>query len=123
MDLTGDAVFIGLLILGMFLMIFSNKRRNVLVSLATFIVWFALGLWLFFSASAPIGFGETWKDVLGWGFLVMSFLPWLFAMDQEIIHEARGRKWVVYGPAPREELPSGYQRYRELLTGRTRRRR
>ena len=78
MTLTGDGLFIGLLILGMFFMIFSNRRRNVLVSLATFIIWFALGLWLFFSTSAPIGFGETWKDVLGWGFLVLAFLPFLF---------------------------------------------
>ncbi len=122
MSITGDATFIGLLLLGMFFLLFSNKRRNVLVSLTTFTIWFALGMWLFFSDSAPIGFGETWKDILGWGFLVLSFLPWLFAMDVEIRHEAQGKSWTHYGQPPKEKGPSNYERYRDLLYNRTRRR-
>lgn len=120
MTLTGDGLFIGLLILGMFMMLFSNRRRNILVSLATFIVWFSLGMWLFFSDTAPIGFGEVWQDVLGWGFLVLSFLPWLFAMDQEIIHEAQGKKWTRYGTPPEEKGPTAYEAYRDTLYNRTR---
>jgi len=121
MTVTGDALFIGLLILGMFLMLFSNKRRNMLVSLTTFIVWFGLGMWLFFGDSAPIGFGDTWKEILGWGFLVLSFLPFIFAMDQEIMHEAQGKRWTKYGQEPKQKGPSNYERYRDALYNRTRR--
>lgn len=123
MSLTGDALFIGLLLLGMFMMLFSQKRRSVLVSLGTFIIWFSLGLWLFFSTAAPIGFDDTWKEILGWGFLVLSFLPFVFAIDQEILHEAQGKKWTQYGQPPVRKGPSGYEQYRDLLYSRTRRRR
>lgn len=121
MTLTGDAVFIGLLILGMFMFLFAGKRRNVLVSLGTFIIWFSLGLWLFFSASAPIGFGETWKDVLGWGFLVLSVMPLVFHMDVEVQHEAAGKRYTKYGAEPREKGPTAYEAYRDRLYHRTRR--
>lgn len=121
MAITGDALFIGLLILAMFMMLFSNKRKHVLVSLVTFIIWFAMGMWLFFSATAPIGFGEEWKDILGWGFLVLSLLPFVFAIDQEIVHEAQGKKWTKYGQPPKEKGPSAYENYRDTLYNRTRR--
>lgn len=119
--MTEDGLFIGLLVLGMFMFMFAQKRRNVLVSLGTFIIWFALGVWLFFSASAPIGFGETWKDVLGWGFLVLSLMPLVFHMDVEIQHEKAGKRYTKYGAEPQEKGPNGYEVYRDKLYGRTRR--
>lgn len=122
-SITGDALFIGLLIMGMFFMMFANRRQNILVSLVTFMIWFSLGLWLFFSTSAPIGFeeNEVWKDVLGWGFLVLAFLPFLFAMDQQIEHEAHGKKWFKYGTPPEIKGPTNYEKYRDVLWSRTRR--
>lgn len=119
--MTDDALFIGLLILGMFFMIFSGKRRSLVVALVTFMIWFSIGMWLFFSTAAPIGFGEPWKDILGWAFLVLSLLPWLFQMDTEIRHEAQGRSWSVYGSEPKEKGPSGYDQYKVQLRSRTRR--
>ncbi len=120
MELTGDGLYIGLLILGMFLMMLSRKVRNILLALGTFTIWFSLGLWLFFSTSAPIGFGDTWKEVLGWGFLILAWLPFLWQMDVEIRHEAQGKKWTKYGDPPTEKGPSAYEEYREKLYGRTR---
>lgn len=120
MTITGDGLFLGLLFLGVVLMVFSAKRPNILLALATFMVWFSLGFWLFFSTSAPIGFGEVWQDILGWCFLVISFLPWVFQMDVEIKHEAEGHSWSTWGKEPKVSEPSEYAAYREKLYARTR---
>jgi len=123
MSITGDALFIGLILLGCFFMMFSMKRRNILLALVTFVFWFSMGMWLFFSPSAPIGFGEAWQDMLGWGFLVLSFLPWLFQMDVEIKHERKGYSYSTWGQEPVEKGPSEYEEYREKLFNRVRRER
>ncbi len=123
MSITGDAMFIGLLFMGFFFMLLSSKRRNILVAMVTFLVWFSLGLWLFFSPTAPIGFGEVWQDMLGWSFLVLSFLPWLFQMDVEIKHEKDGYSYSSWGGEPRESGPTEYEAYRDKLYNRTRKNR
>jgi hypothetical protein len=123
MNLTGDGLFIGLIILACFFMLVSFRKPNILVALVTFIMWFSLGLWLFLSTQAPVGFGEAWKDILGWGFLVASFLPWVFQMNVEIRNEKNGHSWTSYGEEPREVGPTGYEAYRDLLYNRTRKNR
>jgi len=122
MGLTGDGLFIGLLMMGSIFMMFSMKRRNILLAFVTFTVWFAMGMWLFFSNQPPIGFGETWKDILGWGFLIIAFLPWIFQIDVEIRHEMKGHSWTTWGEEPKRTT-SEYEHYRDQLFMRTRKRR
>lgn len=120
--MTTDALFIGLLILACFFLMISRKlNRNVLVGLVTFMLWFGLGGWLFLSTDAPLAFdGSFWKDVLGWAFLCISFLPLVFAMDDQISMESNGKRWTVFGQPPPDVTPSGYERYKKDLQNRTR---
>ena len=120
MSVTGDALFIGLILLGAFFTMFSMRRPNILLALIVFTIWFSMGMWLFFSDSAPIGVGETWKDIFAWCFVMLSFLPWVFQMDVEIKHEKQGKQWTRYGQPPEEKGPTEYEKYREKLFMHTR---
>jgi Na+/melibiose symporter-like transporter len=122
MTITGDYFLLSMVFLAIFFTWWSDKRKNILVAMVSFMMWFSLGMWLFFSSSPPIALGETWADILGWAFLVLSLLPWLLQMDIEIKHEAQGKRWTKYGQPPKETGPTEYERYRDILFNRTRRR-
>jgi hypothetical protein len=111
-----------MLLLAMFFTWFSRRVQNILIGLVTFMLWFSLGMWLFFSSSPPLAVGEAWVDVLAWAFVILAFLPLLFQMDVEIKHEEKGKSWTRYGQPPERKGPSAYEEYREKLFARTRRR-
>lgn len=112
MVITGDGLLIGLLLLGGTLMLFSMKRRNILLGLVTFLIWFSLGFWLFFSGVAPIGLGETWQSLLSWSFILLAFLPLLVQMDVEVKNEKNGRTWITWGETPKEKIDK-YEAHRQ----------
>lgn len=108
--------------LGLGLMVVNFRRRHILLAMASSMMWLVLSMWLFFSANAPIGFDETWKEMLAWVFFILVFVPLLLQMDTEITHEREGKKYTRYGAPPKEEGPSAYEEYRDKLFQRTRRR-
>lgn len=125
MTISGDYLFIGLIVAGLFLLQYSGRRKNILVAMVTSVFWFALGMWLFFGTAPPLDLSDSWAQVLAYGFFVLMILPWLFQMDTEIMNEARGKswfqRWTSYGePGSRNKL-SGHEEYKKRLYRRTRR--
>jgi len=116
-------LFLGIIMLAAFLTWFCHRRPDVLITLAASAVWLALFLWLFFSSSPPVGFGETWMTVLMWVFVLLIFLPMLLAMNVAITNEAKGQKWTKYGKPPSKKGPAAYEAYRDKLFLKTRGRR
>lgn len=100
---------------------FSFKRPNLLISLITGLLWFALAMWLFFGTTPLFDLAELYVQILSWVFVVMTFVPFLALMDTEIRHEKEGHSWSSWGQEPKRKTPSGYEAYREKLYGRTRR--
>jgi len=86
MTLSGDYLFIGLILLGVFLTWFCTIRRNILLAFSSSLVWFGCAAWLFFGTSV-LGLDETWKQIIVWAFVMMIFVPWLLFADIEVKHQ------------------------------------
>jgi predicted membrane channel-forming protein YqfA (hemolysin III family) len=115
-------ISVALMALAVFLTWWSSRRKNILLALAAGILWFSLGMAFFFSAVPVIGLSESWKSIIAYVFLVLTFIPFLFQMDTEIRHEAEGHSWSTYGEEPKTTKKSEYEDYREKLFNRTGRR-
>lgn len=98
----------------------ASRRRNILLSMVAGLTWFGLAMWLFFSATPVFDIAEDYAKILMWVFFILTFVPFLFYMDQEIRHEKRGKSWTTFGEPPAEN-ESGYEKYRRELRGRMRR--
>jgi len=119
--MSASFLFIGLIGLTGMLTYFAWRRRHVLICLAASVSWLALGMWLFFGDVTNLELTETWTQLIGWVFIMMTFACLLFLMDVEIQYEARGRKWTEYGEKPRERPPRSYEEYARRLRERLRR--
>jgi len=126
MTITGDYFLMVMVGLAGFLTWFASKRRDILVCMISGLVWFALAMWLFFSPTPPLDLANDYVKILAWVFIVLTFIPAILYMNQEIRHERGGRSWTTYGNPPPEETESNYERHRRELRarlGRQRRRR
>lgn len=123
MSLTGDGLLLVLAVFAMFFTILQMRRRHILIGLVAFIMWFSMGMWLFYGDSPMLSLGEVWVDILAWGFTIMAFVPLVFQLDIEIIHEHKGKRWTKYGEEPTIKGPSSYEAYRDKLFQKTRGRR
>jgi len=119
--MSASFLFIGLIGLAGMLTYFAWRRRHVLICMAASVSWLALGTWLFFGDVTNLQLEETWTQLIGWVFIMMTFACLLFLMDVEIQYEARGRKWTEYGEKPRERPPRSYEEYARRLRERLRR--
>lgn len=119
--MSASFLFIGLIALAGMLTFFSWKRKSILISLSGSLAWLSLGFWLFFGDVTNLSLSSTWTPLLGWVFIMMTFACLLFLMDTEIVHEAHGKKWVVYGSEPKEEGLTSLEAYRKELRRRLRR--
>lgn len=121
MVIGGDWMFGSLMLLACFLTWFSSQRKNIMLALAGFGVWFSLLFWLFFSTVPPLGFVENWHSVLVWVFLLLAFLPLVLQLDTEITKEFKGRRWKEFGTPPRDQ-ESSTEAYMQEFRKRVRRR-
>lgn len=99
---------------------FSFKRREILITFVTSMLWFALAMWLFFGDAPLFDIEETYIQILVWVFVMMTFVPWLAQMNTEIENEAKGQRWKSYGQPPKGETTSKAEEYRKTLRRRRR---
>ena len=97
---------------------FSSRRKNILLSIVAFLLWFGMGMWMFFSPSAPFDLAENYAQMLAWAFMVMSFIPFVLYMNVPITKTRKGATWTEYGQPPPEERQSEYERYSADLRAR-----
>ncbi len=114
MSLTGDYLFITLVLMALGLNLIQMKRPNILIAFSISMLWFALAMWLFFGSSPILTLGEDWTGILIWVFVMLAFVPWLLQMDTEIISEAKGKRWKSWG-APPIERSNRQEEHRKLL--------
>jgi len=132
MTITGDYLFLGLLILGSFLTYFSSRRPSMPLAICAALVWLALGVWLFLSPTPIFSFTETWAQMLAFVFILMTAIPFLFQMNTEIRYEqskqgkfkgypgAESSSYTSWGPKPKKEVETSEMRqaaHREQLRG------
>ena len=110
--------------MGLFFTWMSSRRRDILISMTAGLIWFVLGMWIFFSSTPILGLDESWKQILVWIFFILTFVPFLIYMNQEITREKSGNRWTEYGnPKDYEETVSSYDNYKKELQRRIRRHR
>lgn len=121
MTITGDYLFVTLVLMVLGLNLIQIRRPNILVAFSISMIWFSLALWLFFGSSPPLTLAQDWTGVLIWVFVMLAFVPWLFQMDTEITNEANGKRWKSWGRPPKEGI-NRRKEYQDTLRGRWRRR-
>lgn len=108
-------IFIGLAVIFML-----SAHRHFLFPIISFIIWFSLWFYLFYSASAPLDMSEIWVEILSWGLLLLVFTPLVIGMDVHIRHEGKGHSWQTWGKVPERKNPPAYEVYRDKLFNKTR---
>lgn len=117
MALTGDYLFITLVLMVLGLTLIQMRRPNILVAFSISMLWFALAMWLFFGSSPILTLAQDWTGILVWVFFMLAFVPWLFQMDTEIMNEAKGQRWKSWGSPPIEKIDK-QEEHRRILRGR-----
>lgn len=103
-------VFLALIVLAGILTVFAWKARFIVVSMASALVWFAMGAIIMISPSTfDMGtWGTQWTIMLAMVFILMTFAPLLLQMRTDIRHEQviRGKTmtWTTSGHAPNGKL-------------------
>lgn len=130
MVISGDVLFIGLIILGGFLTMLAAKRPSLPLAISAGLVWLSLGVWLWLSPSAIFSLSETWAQMLAFVFILLTFIPFLLQMNTEIRYEqskqgkfqgypgAESSSYVKWGPKPKEQVETSEMRqssHREKL--------
>ena len=124
-------LFIGLIILCSVLTFIAIKANLILFRLAAAGSWLALGLWLLLSDTTNLSLGDTWTQVLGFVFVMMTIAPLTLQMITETKHErvqrgpqggypgASSESWTKWGPSPdKKQVATSRDRqsaYRERL--------
>jgi len=81
--------------------------------------WFGLGMWLFFAPVPLFDIADNHAKILMWVFIILTFIPFIFYMNQEIRHESKGMSWTTLGQPPTND-ETRYEKYRKELKRRTR---
>lgn len=109
-------MIIAFMVLAAFLTWFVSKRKNILIAVCAFLLWFGCAMWLFFTIDPDTGstilpLSENYAQLLSFVFLILMFIPLVLQMDTEIRHEKNGVSWVDYGDKPKESknLQSEYR--------------
>lgn len=118
----GSMLMLGFIGIAIFFTWFSHRTRDLLICAVSFLVWLGMGFWLFFSGSAPFDLNEGYVQILTYVFFIMAFVPLLLSMNQEIKHEASGKKWTTYGQPP-NEIVNAKEAYKKRLRTRINNRR
>jgi len=124
-------LFIGFILLCSVLTFIAIKANLLLFRLASAGSWLALGLWLLLSNTTNLDLGDTWTQVLGFVFIMMTIAPLTLQMITETKHEkvrrgdqggypgASSESWTKWGPSPdKRQVVSSRDRqsaYREKL--------
>lgn len=119
MTITGDYLLVTLVLMVLGLTIIQMRRPNILLAFSISMIWFSLGMWLFFSDSPPIALGNDWTGILSYVFIMLAIIPWLFQMDTEILSEYKGKRWKSWGRPP-SLSPNRREEYRGTLRRRIR---
>lgn len=111
----GSMLLLTFMAFGGFMLWFSHKRRELLTSLITGLIWFALAMWVFISDATPFNMAEGYVKILAVVFFVIGLLPLLWQMTTEVQHEEGGRKWTEWKPIPKIPTLSGYEKHQKKL--------
>lgn len=92
-----------------------SRRRQLLLAVSTFLIWFGMAMWLFFSGGAVFDLSTDYAKIFVWVFFIMSVVPFVLYANVPILHQRYGRSWTEYGEPPQEETPDAYEQHRRLL--------
>lgn len=115
-------LFLTLVALSFGLFVIAFRWKDMLLSYASALTWFAVGFWWLLGDIENFGLEENWVTILVWIPFILGFTVLLRLMNTEIQHEKEGHSWSSWGEEPKRKTPSGYEEYRRKLFGRTRRR-
>lgn len=118
--MSASFLFIGLIMIACFLTYLCYKRPSLLVAFAAGLTWLGMAFWLLLGNVTNLALSSSWTQIIAWVFVIMTFVPFLLQMNQEIIHEAGGKRFTVYGPAPKVKIPTDYENYAKELRRRIR---
>ena len=122
MVVSGDVLFIGLIILGGFLTMFASRRPSLPLAICAGLVWLALGVWLYFSPTPIFDIADTWSQMLAFVFIILTLVPFLLQMNVEVRYEqskqgkfqgypgAESSSYASWGPKPKKEVETSEMR-------------
>ena len=102
MTVSGDYVFVGLIILAGMVTLLVLKVNLLLFRLGSALSWLVLSI-LLLTNQLSLGISQPWTQVLGLLFLVMTISPLTLQMVTEIKTSKGGMSWSEWGRAPKKK--------------------
>lgn len=91
MSVSGDTLLIAIILLAIGLTLVSLKVKLILFRLGASMAWLCLGVLLLTGNLSGLSIGESWCQVLGFIFLVMTIAPLTLQMMTDVHHERKVR--------------------------------
>ena len=98
---------------GLFLLWFSFTKKEVLLSVATSVVWMGIAYWIFTTMDMTL----TWAQFLIWVAVMLIFVPLLALMNTELKVTRDGNSWTEYGGKPPKNIVSASEKYKREIHG------
>jgi len=131
--MSASFLFIGLILIAAFLTYFAYRVRLLIFTMAAASSWLGLGVWLLLSDSTNLQMGDLWTQIIATVFILMTIAVMTLQMRTDIRHERSVRgsgggtreSWTESVPRRKKRQTSLERQveYRELLRGKTGRRR
>jgi len=96
---------------GLFLLWFSFTKKEVLLSIATSVVWMGVAYWIFTTMDMSL----TWAKFLVWVAVILIFVPLLALMNTELKVTRNGRSWTEYGGKPPKNIEGASAKYKREI--------
>lgn len=127
--MSASFLFIGLILIAGLLTFFALRVGMLLWRLAAAMAWLGLGIWLLLSDSTNLQMSDTWTQVIGTVFILMTIAVLTLQIRTDIRHErsVRGKQgypgaetesYTTWGPTKRSKKPTAVERqanYKETL--------
>jgi len=95
MTITGDYLFLGLIILASVLNFTAIRANLLLFRMAAAISWLTLGI-LLWTGALSTSMSDPWTQALGFVFILMTVAPLTLQMVTETKREAKGQFWTEW---------------------------
>ena len=130
--MSASFLFIGMILIAVSLTAFAYKIRLILFTMAAASSWLGLGIWLLLSDSTNLQMSDTWTQVIGFVFVMMTIAVLTLQMRTDIRHEksvrgniggypgAASESWTEWGPKAKKKNLSAMERqtaYRKRIRG------
>ena len=89
------ALFLGIMVTALVVTFLARYTAQLLVRIAAALLWLTLGMYLLVGGDVSLNIADTWVQVLGFVFVIMTIVPLTWQVKSDIRHERATRSHLA----------------------------